>query len=206
MEPLRVSTRRCAAEPTRCSHLFPVKCIFCNCDRKDVHDRVSGKRTREALQKCELTVSDELLDAAELKQDEDLLLQIRGVDLVASELRYHHRCKVAYTNFLRCKKKPTTDSDHSTTGHSNAYEIFKNEVVFKRIIKGSEVLRMSKLVELYANILKSEAESDAVVRSHHLKQRMSRDFPQLTFLSPKQRNQSEVVLCEKTVPELLVHS
>ncbi|KAL8572752.1 hypothetical protein ACOMHN_030334 [Nucella lapillus] len=51
---------------------------------------------------------------------------------------------------------------------------------------------MSKLVQFYANILKSEAtESDAVVRSHHLKQRMSRDFPQLTFLSPKQRNQSE---------------
>ena len=98
---------------SRSSSVFPVKCIFCKRERKDIKDRATGKRCREPLQLCELLESEELLASAEQKQDGDLLLQICDNDVVTAELRYHHTCKMSYTQFLRYKKisGPDTDSD-----------------------------------------------------------------------------------------------
>ena len=143
----RPSATRPGAQATRCPSLLPVKCIFCKRERKDFLDKATGKRKVEPLQRCELTVSEELLAAAELKQDEDLLLQIRGVDLVAAELRYHNRCKVAYTNIVRSLKKTATDNESSydkMTRQHAAYAAFKREIVQDRIVQGCEIFRMTK--------------------------------------------------------------
>ena len=85
---------------TTSSAILPAVCIFCKRECKDIQNKSSKKWTREKLSKSEHINNPVLLNAAELKKDESLLRHIRGRDLVAGELRYHHSCYMDYTNFL----------------------------------------------------------------------------------------------------------
>ena len=52
-----------------------------------------------------------LLNAAEMKQDQRLLLDIRGKDLVAIEVKYHKSFYLRYTKGVRrCKSQTKQES------------------------------------------------------------------------------------------------
>ena len=62
-------------------------------------------REREKLTQCETITAGKLLLAAELRNDEQILLHIRGQDLVALEIRYHLSCYQTYIKFLSKQQK-----------------------------------------------------------------------------------------------------
>ena len=45
--------------------------------------------------------------AAEIKNDEELLLRIRGEDLIAKEMQMHRICYKDYTRIITLKSKPS---------------------------------------------------------------------------------------------------
>ena len=49
------------------------------------------------LSECQLLDAGKLQEAAKLKDDNEMLLQIGGRDCVALEVRYHKRCYLQYT-------------------------------------------------------------------------------------------------------------
>ena len=64
--------------------LFPKTCVFCNQQRKSVN------KTVYTLHKITTNDAVDLVKkAAEIKNDEQLLLRIRGVDLIAKEMQMH---------------------------------------------------------------------------------------------------------------------
>ena len=74
--------------------------MFCNQQRKSVN------KTVYTLHK--ITTNDAVgKKAAEIKNDEQLLLRIRGVDLIAKEMQMHRICCIDYTRIITLKNKPS---------------------------------------------------------------------------------------------------
>lgn len=78
------------------------------------------KRVRQDLSQAQTVNAGLLLDTAENKNDESILLHIRGVNLAAAEARYHRNCYYNYTkdfsNMLanRSKNKNSNDENLET--------------------------------------------------------------------------------------------
>ena len=54
-------------------------------------------------------------EAAEIKNDHELLGQIQDVDLIAKELMMHKQCYIEYTRCLSSKTKDTAQEDIQET-------------------------------------------------------------------------------------------
>ena len=68
------------------------ECLFCN------KQNLKVKGEKEPLVKCiTRTAEASIKFAAEQKNDERLLCQIRGIDLIAREAHYHNHCRRSYT-------------------------------------------------------------------------------------------------------------
>jgi hypothetical protein len=61
-----------------------------------------------------------LRTAAERKNDERILVQIRGKDSVALEVRYHKVCYYNYTIFLTRETKKQSETEKSTSVYEEA--------------------------------------------------------------------------------------
>ena len=187
----------------RSQNVLPAICIFCETDRKSKVDKTSKKRLAERLQQCEIVRSDRLLSAALAKEDEELLGPIQDGDLVAIELRYHHACFMKYTNEARDSGKSTI-TGKGTWQHSKAYTVFKEKIIVNKLVKKGKALRMTRLTELLTETAKEVENHDIRVKPYALKCKLQRDFPQLIFIQPRARNQSEVVLYEGAVSEFVI--
>lgn len=158
------------------------------------------------------TVDDgQLRKAATLKEDESILLHIRGKDCVALEVKYHNRCYQKYTSFLRYYK----DGSHTEGGTSTKQQVIYNEgfntfceqFVKVKIIKKEHIFDMSKVKEQFVKIVADVESVDASnYKTSRLKQRMKERFPQLIFQAPKQRNKSEMVYSVCIKPSTMVEN
>jgi hypothetical protein len=83
---------------SRNKHVLPAVCSICK-STKYVISSVSRRRGLQTLVQCE-TDAITLKLAAEKKQDESILMQIRYQDPVAVEVKYHESCNRDYTRFL----------------------------------------------------------------------------------------------------------
>ena len=82
--------------------LFPKTCVFCNQQRKSVN------KTVYTLHKITTNDAVELVKkAAEIKNDEQLLLRIRGIVLIAKEMQMHRICYIDFTRIITLKSKPS---------------------------------------------------------------------------------------------------
>ena len=76
--------------------------MFCNQQRKSVN------KTVYTLHKITTNDAVELVKkVAEIKNDEQFLLRIRGVDLIAKEMQMHRICYIDYTRIITLKSKPS---------------------------------------------------------------------------------------------------
>ena len=80
--------------------------------------------------------------AATLKNDESILLHIRGKDCVAIEARYHKNCYQRYTKCVSNKSR-----DPGPTLYDRAFEEFCTRIIEPRIIKNKEILFLSDLLK-----------------------------------------------------------
>ncbi|XP_056289110.1 uncharacterized protein LOC130205646 [Pseudoliparis swirei] len=92
--------------------VLPALCIICQKKEKFVNR--AGKRQRDTLSKAETLTAGQLQKAAELKEDQSILLHIKDKDCVALEVQYHKGCYNQYTRFLTRPEKPEKDQEEST--------------------------------------------------------------------------------------------
>ena len=159
----------------RSTFLFPAECIFCN------KVRLKIKGTTESLIKFASWKNRDPpwknieSRAREMKKD-SLHCKVQGHDLFAVEAQYHASCRNAfnteYKNYVRRNKEPQMLEDPSnnqaklTAVHSKAYRKVKDYVAH-HVIDRKEVVRGTKLRDIYADELEKC------------------DFPSLTFRNEK---------------------
>lgn len=175
--------------------LFPNTCIICEKDHYVY--QFDRKRKKENLVLCQTyNASEALFKSATLKADESLLCKIRDVDCIAKELKYHKSCFLSYTRIL--KNKDTAENCDTNPCYIH-YKTFCKTVIENRIISNCEIMHMNKLNKsLMDMIMKNEPElldENHTITNRQLKRWLVKDYPQLIFVQPKQRNLSELVLC-----------
>ena len=108
----------------------------------------------------------QLRKAATIKEDESILLHIRGKDCVALEVKYHNRCYQKYTSFLRYYKDDShTEGETSTKQQPSVYNegfnTFCEQFVKVKIIKEESIFYMTKVKEQFVKIVADVESADA---------------------------------------------
>ena len=109
-------------------------------------------------------------EAAEMKNDHELLGQIQDVDLVAKELMMHKQCYLENTRCLRSKTKDTAQEDIQET--QGDFEKVK-EFISDTILECNKVVSMTALHRLYGTGYGKENEK---VYRNKLKARIVKEF------------------------------
>jgi hypothetical protein len=121
-----------------------------------VRDR-SCKSRPERLTACELVDGGQLLEAAKLKQDQSLLIQIENRDCVAIEVRYHASCHKQYTNFLT-RSIPAGEKEQL---YAKAFEQFCSYAIDGKIIRDKSIIRISKLKKTFHKAVRDIENADS---------------------------------------------
>lgn len=139
-----------------------------------------------------------LREAATMKADESILIQINNKDMVALEVKYHRRCYEKYTSFLRHKTQSNEkEPEKHECKYEQSFDVFCKEFVNERLIKQDNIFYMSKLRKEFIKTVRRVENEDALgYRSFRLKKRLRKRFPQLVFHRPKLRSRSEIVYTE----------
>lgn len=126
--------------------------------------------------------------AALLRNDESILVHIRGRDCVAIEARYHNRC---YKNYVKClDRKPTYIGP---TLYDEAFERFCVEFIEKRVIKKNEILFLSYLLKKFVACVQSIDKVEVPYQAARLKKRIQMRYPQIVFHKSKTMNRGTLV-------------
>ncbi|XDV11366.1 hypothetical protein PO909_000329 [Leuciscus waleckii] len=182
-----------SSKPSTSQHVLPKLCIICK--MLDRFITINRKRQLDKLVQSETENAGLLREAAEMKSDESILTHIRGKDCIAIEVRYHKSCYRDYTRFL--SKTQRDRARYSTVlQYPRGYKAFCKTVIEDRLIEKQEILRVTRLVQLFCKAIKEEGYDIRSYRSDLLKRFLQRDYPQLLFHKPVRRNLSEMVFCE----------
>ena len=132
------------------------KCIICQVEKCK---RGKGARSREALtQNISEYGSASLLRAAEIRGDNRVLLQIKGQDCIAREIKYHRSC---YKNYVRLETLTKLEAQNCATedkesrGYSKAFGKLCHYLQSEVIIK-TRILNMTELVGKFISHLNEE--------------------------------------------------
>ena len=160
--------------------------------------KLSKKRVKQKLSVAQTLSAGLLQKAAEVKNDESIIVHIRGRDCVAIEARYHKRCYQKYTKFLSNTPK---ESDSGPDLYQKAFDKFCAEVIQRRIINNKEILLLSYLLRKFVNCAQ-EIEDIASVpyQASRLKKRIQAQYPQVVFHPSKTRNKGTLVYSEDIAP------
>ena len=143
---------------------------------------------------CETENAGLLRQAAECKNDENILVHIRGRDCVAIEVRYHKCCYLTYTHFLKAQSEYQLPCK---SPYQNGYNKFCKEIIEGELIGKKQIRYMSDLHKQFVDFNNKEEGVDAsTFRRFRLKERLSQSYPQLVFHKPKVRTTSEIVYVE----------
>ena len=126
-----------------------------------------------------------------LRNDESILVHIRGQDCVAIEARYHKRCYKAYTRCLSLKPKIV-----GQTLYDKAFDQFCLQIVKNRILQGQEILLLSYLLKEFISCVKTIENVDVPYTAERLKKRIQDRYPQLVFHASKKMNKGTLVYAD----------
>ena len=172
----------------------PAKCLLCQAIRY-VKRKHTGSRVAEPLTSCSThDIANSIMNAAEVRQDHELLIAIRGSDLVAMEIKYHGSCHRRYTD------KQTLERIHAAPSASQALDPYDaafhemKKYINTELFQEMKVLRMTDLLTRYKELLSGGGFQSPNYRAEKLKRRMVKCFGrQLSFWHPHQRSESEMV-------------
>ena len=118
-------------------------------------------------------------------------------------MRYHRVCYSNYTKFLTRQQK--IDGERALPVYEESFENVCEEVIKKEIIRNKQIRYLQDLLKKFVNIVEKIENVDASnYRSHKLKQRLQKKYPELVFCTPKVRNVSEIVFVENLTSMELV--
>ena len=115
--------------------------------------------------------ADLLRTAAERKNDERILVQIRGKDCVALEVCYHKVCYCNDTKYVTRETKDQSEPKRSVSMYEKSYDVFCKEVIETDVIREKEIMYMKDILEKFVPIAKVIENVDASkYRAFKLKQ------------------------------------
>ena len=166
------------------------ECIFCG------KNRITKQRKVEKLVKCVTRTAEESIKrAAEEQQDEDVLLKIQGIDLVAREAHYHNSCRKSYTRREDSRRKDSAVIDAKAIEENNAHATAFQYIalyVQESIIEGSNVERMTMLKEKYQHFMLENNPKffNESYKTDKLKSKLIKKFgSQIQFWQPNYRSE-----------------
>ena len=87
--------------------------------------------------------------------------------------------------------------EQSDSKFKRSFNIFSEEFVMTKIIKGQEIYDMKRVKEKFDKTVARVENLDASsYKTFHLKRRLKNTFPQLVFHTPNSRNRSDIVFAE----------
>lgn len=97
------------SEKSQKAHVLPSICIICK--KKEKVRKVKGRIVHEHLSYCEtFDRGNKLVEAAQRKADNAILVQLQGCDYIAIELQYHKSCFTYYTTILDSNEENSTST------------------------------------------------------------------------------------------------
>eukprot|EP00794_Sanderia_malayensis_P002216 gene2216-2522_t len=140
-EPSRLKRIRHEGNPST-SGIFPKVCFVCKKQRRTIKKKIYVAYTITTE-----NAATKIKEAAALKEDNELLIQVTGVDLIAKELMMHKQC---YRDYIRCiseKSKVVTDNIDERAGVGD----FETVIKFTRegIINRSPAVSITALHNIY---------------------------------------------------------
>ena len=171
--------KRIAREPPKPKSTL---CIICKENR---YDRRNKKQFMPLRQCMTFEAGQNLLRAAERKNDEHVLCELQGIDPIANEVHYHHVCYVRYVKTKKTEAVPDP--------YENAFKVIA-ESVERTVITDHETMKMSKLREAYISALSSFGINAPKYRTEKLKKRLIKHFGQdISFCHPQNRQDADIV-------------
>ena len=160
--------------------LFAKDCIFCNKEGL-ISIRKAGLKTTEMTQKFASDGWKTIVQCAESKNDEKLLLRIRGYDLFASEAHFHPKCRKKYVQDPHYWRSQDTEAklhqEEKESAHEKAF-LKVCEVVSKEVIINQTVIKLTDLVQLYVKELEGTDFPNSNYRSEKLKNKLESIYGQ----------------------------
>ena len=149
------------------------QCIICQSEKREQKNR----RAKEKLRLCStFAASTKLVEAAELWQNERILLAVSGtqVDAIAADVLYHPTCYREFTRSQSLNKLRDTPAECSDT-YSDAFAKLANELE-EKLVENGEVVTMPTLQKKFVSFLKSCGENVSHYRGEKLKRRLRKHF------------------------------
>jgi hypothetical protein len=150
--------------------------------------QATKKHVKHELSLAQTVTARRLEEAALLRNDESILIHIRGRDCVAIEARYHKRCYQTYTACLLRERKII-----GPTLYDKAFDKFCLEIIEKRIIKNKEVLLLGILLKRFTSCVQEIEMVDVPYKASRLRKRIQTRYQYLVFHRSKTMNQGTLV-------------
>ena len=148
------------------SGIFPKVCFVCKKQRRTIKKKIYFAYTITTE-----NAAAKIKEAAALKEDNELLIQITGVDLIAKELMTHKEC---YLDYIRCiseKAEAVSDNKDERSGFGDFDKV--KEFIGEGIINRSQAVSMTALHKIYGTGFGQENER---VYRNKLKARIITEF------------------------------
>ena len=129
-----------------------------------------------------------------LKEDSDLLLQIKDQDLIARELVKHEKCYKDYTRIVS-KEKDETRNNKLAEENIDHFEVVC-QIIEKRVVDCSQAISMSALIEVYGGSCERQYR-------YVLKERLSKRFSDRIIFSKSEYHEPYIVIsavCLQSTP------
>ena len=126
------------------------------------------KGVKELISVASFDSCQAIVDAAIARDDQRLLLNIKGVDLIAKEAKYHGKCRSKYvskTN-LKCLSYKE-DNEEEECMYSAAFAMLVDEITPG--LSEGKIYDMSHLLDCYKQVLEVKGISCSNYRSEKLK-------------------------------------
>ena len=187
MRVLRRESNEQSASLSCSSVLFPKVCLFCKKESK------WKDRKKEVLVKCVTTTAAlSILETAKEKNDEELLLEIQGQDLIAKEAQYHTSCRKEYTRKLeRNVLKSETVGAEEQRAHTLALEQLC-KFIDQKIMTELNVEMISTLRERYLSFLQETDFYNPEYRTRRLREKLLRHYGERLAFHFEQQQKDEI--------------
>ena len=160
-----------------------------------VCQQVKCKGERDLTQVANLQVYDTLMNAAKCRNDETMMMRIRGEDLVAMEAKYHRGCYRRYTAAASSSKSNGSDNNIQVE-YGSAFLKLINEIE-QKLVKEGRAYDMATLLCMYKRHLTDSGMEKAVAdmyKVQNLKRKLIQHYGEkIQFHQQYERNRSELV-------------
>ena len=159
------------------------KCMFCQ--------KITHKKTKKLFTVSTFSVCDTILHTTEARNDLEMLKNIRNVDLIAAEAKYHEVCKAQYTGKRNVSSTSFQESADGTI-YAEAFDKLVQEI--RPGIVAGKAYTMTFLSSRYKVLLEQHNISVDNYRSQRLKNRLQNHFrSSVVFLQQPNPSKPELV-------------